>query len=108
MTHTSVSEPDPTVYVRIDDIASATDLARMLGVTVAAVSNWQVRNIGFPEPFTTISKDGPPTRGIKRGTRLWRKSEVVAWYANRMDPDFIDTLIRNTVAERAVRTTRKP
>jgi hypothetical protein len=109
MTPTSVSEPpDPAVYVRIDDIVSATDIARMLGVTVAAVSNWQNRKVGFPKHFKVVSN--PPGRkpGPHQGTKLWRKSEVVAWYSARMDPEFLDTLIRNNAVEQAVRTTRKP
>ena len=107
MTPTSTVEPDPAVYVRIDDICSATDIARMLGVSVAAVSNWQTRKIGFPEPITIVSNPRGRKPGPHQGTKLWRRSEVVAWYTKRMDPDFLDTIIRNSVVEQGTRTTRK-
>lgn len=64
-----------TPVVEIDDIVSASDIARMFGVTPAAVSNWRARGTnGFPEPFTVVSNDRVP---------LWRKSGVLLWWSRR-------------------------
>lgn len=37
------------------DLVGTSDIARMAGVTNAAVSNWKARQVGFPQPIGTIN-----------------------------------------------------
>ena len=47
----------------------ACDIASRLRVTRATVSNWQIRDCGFPRPVFTISN----------GTRVWDWPDVAEW-----------------------------
>ena len=51
-------------------LVAASDIADRLNVGKAAVSNWQVRDIGFPAPLFTIG------RGM---IHVWHWDEVRAW-----------------------------
>lgn len=64
-------EPDTNLYVLIDDIVSSGEIAKMLSVTQPQLTNWKNRYEGFPAPFKVI--------GSK--TSLYRRSEILAWYA---------------------------
>jgi transposase len=55
--------------VKIADLVSASQIARRLGVSRAAVSNWHVRHPGFPDPIP--------------GTAVYRWPEVERWIAKR-------------------------
>lgn len=64
-----------TPIVEVDDIVATVDIAMMLGVTPAAVSNWRKRDYtGFPEPITVVANNRIP---------LWRKSAVVHWWRGK-------------------------
>lgn len=60
-----------TDIVRIDDIVSSSDIARLCGVTGPAVSNWKQRFPNFPKPFAFVNDGHTP---------LYRKSDVVEWF----------------------------
>lgn len=53
------------------ELLGVSEVAKLLKVTPAAVSNWQVRDKGFPEPIITL-RCGP----------IFLKTEVAAWHKN--------------------------
>lgn len=55
-----------------DELATATQLAEMMGVVPSAVSNYLKRNVRFPEPWGTWGS-----------VRLWRVADVLAWRDDR-------------------------
>lgn len=63
--------------VDVDDLMSAGDIARLVGVRPSAVSNWQRRYPGFPAPVRVWAEEGTGRRA------LWLKSDVLAWYRQR-------------------------
>lgn len=56
--------------IDVDDIVTPSEIADMLGVTRAAVSNWTKRRetTGFPEPVKALSLGG-----------LYSRTEVEEW-----------------------------
>jgi hypothetical protein len=58
--------------VPIDDICTTSDIARLLHVGQPAVSNWKKRHADFPKPFALVNE---------KHTGLYRKSEIIMWYA---------------------------
>jgi hypothetical protein len=62
------------ITVDTEDLVSATDIAFLFGVTVAAVSNWQARDLGFPEPVLSVANGS---------TKLWSKRDIVKWFVSR-------------------------
>lgn len=63
-----------TKLIDPNDIVSASDIAAMLEVGRAAVSNWQKRDVDFPEPITVVSEGA---------INLWLRQDIVQWYRNR-------------------------
>lgn len=76
-----------TETIEIDDITTSTELAKLLGVGQSALSNWKVRHENFPAPFKIVGK-----------ISLYRKSEVLRWYAKHIDDGRIEAM-RALVAE---------
>lgn len=79
-----------TAIVRADDIVTASDIARLLGVGNSAVSNWLHRprktaggRAAFPAPFTHVNHGKTP---------LYRKSEIVSWYLSTLSPELLRAL----------------
>lgn len=56
------------ITVETDDLASAADLSRELGVTRATVSNWVQRYPDFPKPVFAA---------------IYQRSEVLDWFDTR-------------------------
>ena len=59
------------------EYVAASDIAKRLGVTRTAVSNWQKRG-EFPEPFATVANGA---------IRIWRWSDVEAWDTSRREAE---------------------
>lgn len=58
--------PDPTSLLGVSEIA------HRLGVKANTVSQWRLRNIGFPDPLVTLSM-GP----------VWYAEDIDEWQARR-------------------------
>lgn len=78
----------PYECVPVTDIVASVDIARLFNVLPSAVTNWKNRDVGFPEPFLAI--------GSGR-IALYRKSEVLAWFSERLTDDDL-ALMREVVA----------
>ncbi len=87
---------DPFETVRVSDIVSTADVARLCGVSQPCVSNWKARHGDFPRPFAVIANGR---------TDLFRKSDIVAWYRDRIygttEPPEILQIIRQEEADSA-------
>lgn len=55
------------------DLVCVTEIAAMCDVCVSAVSNWQKRNVVFPEPWGTWALGS-----------LWLRSDIEDWYGDRL------------------------
>jgi hypothetical protein len=56
--------------MKYDELLAASDIADLLGVTDMAVSQWQHRDIGFPEPTVRVARGRTP---------LWTRTAVLRW-----------------------------
>jgi hypothetical protein len=70
------------VKIEVDDLISASDAARLLGVRANVISNWQQR-LNFPRPVATVAKGK---------IKLFSKSEVISWYRGRLSPELLAAL----------------
>jgi hypothetical protein len=58
----------------LDDLASASDIAAVLGVVPSAITNWRRRSLGFPEPLVVVANGTTP---------LFSAKAVGEWYRQR-------------------------
>lgn len=56
------------------DVVSASDIASMLGVSRAVVSNWVARHGSFPEPLHAVAGGR---------IKLWSRAAVTDWHSQR-------------------------
>lgn len=63
----------------MSDIASAVELADMLGVRQSAIYEWRTRHASFPEPITVLGEK----------MLIWSKESVRVWavQTGRLSPD---------------------
>lgn len=67
------------MIVDTEDLMTASEIARLAGVSPSAVSNWQKRDLGFPMPV--VEKAGT---GTACSFRLWLRQEVEPWVSERI------------------------
>jgi len=58
--------------IETDDVLCIMEISEMLGVHSSAVSNWQKRDVGFPEPLVEM-----------RIGKLWLRDDIIAWANER-------------------------
>lgn len=58
----------------LDDLMSSTDVARFLGVSQPAVSNYKNRHPTFPDPLVVVSNGRSP---------LYSRESIVKWWKSR-------------------------
>lgn len=71
----------PDAWKPYSNLITSSDVASLLGVGRAAVSNWKSRHDDFPRPKFTVGDSD-----------LYEKTEVIRWWASR-NPDLAQALI---------------
>lgn len=61
----------------LDDIVTSSEIAKMLGVSNPAVSNYKERHKDFPAPIKVAGK-----------TSLYSRKEILEWARSRMSPEY--------------------
>lgn len=67
--------------VDVNDLIASSDIAALLGVTRAAVSNWKQRETDFPKPIVVVGNGK---------IDVYSRQAVVAWWVKR-NPDVLKT-----------------